>query len=130
MMVQTRSNKFAFFLRFNLPDFNLQNRFACSCLQDILALSATAVTAAAIPTRKSKKNCVNLQTFGKNSCGLLHISHERDTHPNVPSFMILSTKLHHRCDKWRHSTKKSCIIQQLLFDTIFLPTLSILHTLL
>ena len=63
------------------------------------------------------------QTFGKNSCGLLHISHERDSHPNVPSFMILSTKLHHRCDKWRHSTKKSCIIQQLLFDTIFLPTL-------
>ena len=106
MMVQTRSNKFAFFLRFNLPDFNLQNRFACSCLQDIFALSATAATAAAIPTRKSKKNCVNLQTFGKNSCGLLHISHERDTHPNVPSFMILSTKLHHRCDKWRHSTKK------------------------
>lgn len=106
MMVQTRSNKFAFFLRLNLPDFNLQNRFACSCLQDILALSATAATAAAIPTRKSKKNCVNLQTFGKNSCGLLHISHERDTPPNVPSFMILSTKLHLHCDKWRHSTKK------------------------
>ena len=91
---------------FQFTRFQLTELFACSCLQDILALSATAVTAAAIPTRKSKKNCVNLQTFGKNSCGLLHISHERDTHPNVPSFMILSTKLHHRCDKWRHSTKK------------------------
>ena len=56
-MVRTRSNKFLFLLRRNLPDFNLQNRIACTCPQKF--------------DGKFSKIPTNRHHFAKKYCGFL-----------------------------------------------------------
>ena len=77
MMAQTRSNKFSFFLRFNLPDFNLQNWIVCSCPQDDLIslhhsdFKRGLSPALSLTNGKCIKNLMSHQIFNKKSDGFL-----------------------------------------------------------
>ena len=76
MMVQTRSNKFAFLLRINLPDFNLQNhllvvstRLSCFSIGNFKRGLSPALS----PTNcKFNKNRNNTQPLLRKSCRIPH----------------------------------------------------------
>jgi hypothetical protein len=67
-----------FFLRFNLPDFNLQNYLLVRVHKNILLLLYGDFKRGLSPALshsgyKSGKNPVNCQTFRKKSCGQLSL---------------------------------------------------------
>ena len=67
-----------FFLRFNLPDFNLQNYLLVRVHKNILLLLYSDFKRGLSPALshsdyKSGKNPVNCQTFRKKSCGQLSL---------------------------------------------------------
>ena len=67
-----------FFLRFNLPDFNLQNYLLVRVHKIVLLLHRSDFKRGLSPALshsdyKSGKNPVNCQTFRKKSCGQLSL---------------------------------------------------------
>ena len=121
MMAQTRSNKFSFFLRFNLPDFNLQNWIVCSCPQDYLVslhrsdFKRGLSPALSLTNGKCIKNLMSHQIFNKKSYGfLLYFTFQGLHSLLLPAFIpyyyrvivISAAKVQSGCVKNWHRKKK------------------------